>query len=43
MCRRGQGPEQPRRFTEDTPHFGAAVRYVPLRDGPVADLLNPDR
>jgi hypothetical protein len=40
--RRGQRPEQPRRFAEDTPHLGATVRHVPLRHGPVADLLDPD-
>jgi hypothetical protein len=37
------GTEQPRRFTENTPHFGATVGHVPLRHGPDADLLDPDR
>jgi hypothetical protein len=41
--RRGQGPEHPGRLTEHTSHLGAAVRHVPLRHGPVAYLLDPDR
>ncbi|GAA0335685.1 hypothetical protein GCM10010151_26740 [Actinoallomurus spadix] len=40
--RRGQRPEQPRQFAEDTPHLGATVRHVPLRHDPVADLLDPN-
>lgn len=40
--RRGQRPEQSRRFAEDTPHLGATVRHVPLRHDPVADSLDPD-
>ena len=37
------GTEQPGRLTEHTTHLGAAMGHVPLRQGPVADLLDPDR
>ena len=41
--RRGQGAEQPGRLAEHTAHLGTAVGLVPLSQGPVAHLLNPNR
>ena len=41
--RRRERTEQPRRRTEHIEHLGATVRHVPLRQGLLADLLDPDR